>query len=389
MVIRDVETFILKVAADDAYLGTLRDGSEIGPGYSVREPWRSLYSDRFETLLVKVTADDGTAGWGEALAPVAPEVPGSIVDLLLAPVLRGMDATRPRPAWSRLRDLMRERGHLAGHQADALAAVDIALWDLAGKLAGRPVADLLGGAFRDELPVYVSGLPRPSDAARAWLARDWANRGATAVKLHLGYGVDADLATVDAVRSAAPALRVAVDAHWAYSFTEALRLAAGLAERSGWFLEAPLAPEDLAGHVELAGRSPVPIAAGESLRHRYEFRQWLDAGAVAIAQPDVGRTGITEAMVIAELAAARHVPVAPHHSTGQAVALAAGLHVAAAVELLTAFEYQPLSTEVGQRIVRTPLATGPARIPLPTGPGLGVDVDEEAIRVIAEESRTV
>ncbi|WP_199520927.1 mandelate racemase/muconate lactonizing enzyme family protein [Jiangella anatolica] len=389
MVIRDVETFILKVAADDAYLGVLRDGSTIGPGYTVREPWRSLYSGRFETLLVKVTADDGAAGWGEALAPVAPEVPGSIVDLLLAPALRGMDATRPRPAWSRLRDLMRERGHLAGHQADALAAVDIALWDLAGKLAGRPVADLLGGAFRSEVPAYVSGLPRPSDAARAELARDLAGRGATAVKLHLGYGVDADLATVDAVRSAAPALRVAVDAHWAYSLTEALRLADGLARRSGWFLEAPLAPEDLGGHAELAGRSPVPIAAGEALRHRYEFRQWLEAGALAIAQPDVGRTGITEAMVIAELAAARHVPVAPHHSTGLAVALAAGLHVAAAVELLEVFEYQPLSTDVGQRILRTPLAAGPARIALPAGPGLGVDVDEDAVRTIAEESRTV
>lgn len=388
MVIRDVETFILKVAADDAYLGSLRDGSAIGPGYTVREPWRSLYSDRFETLLVKVTADDGTAGWGEALAPVAPEVPGSIVDLLLAPVLRGMDATRPRPAWSRLRDLMRERGHLSGHQADALAAVDIALWDLAGRLAGRSVADLLGGAFRTEVPVYVSGLPRPSDAARAWLARDWAGRGAGAVKLHLGYGVEADLATVDAVRSAAPELRVAVDAHWVYSLTEALRLAEGLAERCGWFLEAPLAPEDLAGHAELAGRSPVPIAAGEALRHRYEFRQWLDSGAMAIAQPDVGRTGITEAMVIAELAAARHVPVAPHHSTGLAVALAAGLHVAAAVEQLEVFEYQPLSTDVGQRILRRPIAAGPARIPLPEGPGLGIDVDEETVRKLAEESRT-
>lgn len=388
MLIRDIETFVVKLRSDEAYLGALRDGSDIGAAYTVREPWRSLYSDRFEALLVKVTAEDGTFGWGEALAPVAPEVPATVVDLLLAPVLRGMDATRPRPAWSRLRDLMRERGHLVGHQADALAAVDIALWDLAGKLAGRPVAELLGGAFRDHVPVYVSGLPRTTDDERAVLAGEWVDRGATAVKLHLGNGVAADLATVDAVRAAAPSLRVAVDAHWVYSVTDAVRLAAGLAERGAWFLEAPLAPEDLDGHAELVRRSPVPIAVGEALRNRYEFGQWFDARALRIAQPDVGRTGITEAMVIAELAAARNLPVAPHHSTGLAVALAAGLHVSAAVEALEVFEYQPKSTDVGQRILRQPVAFRPDGFSLPTGPGLGIDVDEDTVRNIAEESRT-
>lgn len=386
MLIRDVETFVLKLDTEEAYLGRMRDGSEIGPAYTVRPPWRSLYSGRFETLLVKVTADDGTAGWGEALAPVAPEVPAAIVDRLLTPVLCGMDATRPRPAWSALRDLMRERGHLVGHQADALAAVDIALWDLAARLAGLRVADLLGGAYRDDLPTYVSGLPRTTDAERAELARDWAARGATAVKLHLGHGVAADLATVSAIRAAAPSLRVAVDAHWVYSVTDAIQLARGLGELGGWFLEAPLAPEDVAGHAELVRHAPVPIAVGEALRNRYEFGHWLERRALRIVQPDVARTGITEAMVIAELAAARHVPVAPHHSVGLAVALAAGLHVSAAVEDLAVFEYQPRPTEMGERILHRPLAVRPDGFPLPDGPGLGIDVDEDAVRRLAKES---
>ncbi|SCG54756.1 galactonate dehydratase [Micromonospora echinaurantiaca] len=386
MRIREVHTHVLKVHADEAYLGPKRDGSRIGGGYEVREPWRSLYSSRYETLLVEVVAEDGTTGWGEALAPVAPEVPAAIVDLLLAPVLVGMDATAPRPAWYRLRDLMRERGHLVGHQADALAAVDIALWDLAGRLAGLGVAQLLGGAFRTRLPTYVSGLPRPTDPERAELARDWADRGATAVKLHLGHGVAADLTTVDVVRAAAPGLRVAVDGHWAYGVDEAVALARGLAERGAWFLEAPLAPEDVVGHAELAARSTVPVAVGEALRNRYEFAQWLDARALRIAQPDVARTGITEAMAIAELCAARHVPVAPHHSVGMGVSLAAGLHVAAAVADLAAFEYQPTSTEVGSRILTGPVPLHPAAFDLPAGPGLGVDVDVEAVRALAKES---
>lgn len=378
-----VETFELRLDHHEAYLGALPDGNSVPSGYTVRPPWRSLYSPRFETLMVKVTADDGTVGWGEALAPVAPEVPGEIVRQLLGPFLVGRDALAPRPNWAALSDLMRERGHLAGHQADALAAVDIALWDLAGRLRDASVAELLGGAFREQVPTYVSGLPRPTDKERADLAADWAERGATAVKLHLGHGVDADLATVDAVRSAAPSLQIAVDAHWAYRPAEARRLADGLAERGGWFLEAPLAPEDEPGHARLSARSAVPIAVGETLRNRYEFARWLDINGLEIAQPDVGRTGITEAMAIAELCAAAHVPVAPHHSVGLGAALAAGLHVSAAIHHLLVFEYQPTPTDVAQRLLRTPLEFHPDHFPLPAGPGLGIDIDEAAVRRLA------
>ncbi|WP_419999786.1 mandelate racemase/muconate lactonizing enzyme family protein [Streptomyces boninensis] len=387
--ITDVRVYTLKLPHDETYLGRLDDGSELTDdrGYVVREPWRSLYSSRFETLLVRVTAEDGTAGWGEALAPVGPEVPGHAVAALLKPVLLGMPVGAVRPAWHRLRDLMRERGHLAGHQADALAAVDIALWDLAGRHAGLPVAELLGGAFRDVLPAYVSGLPRDTDAERAELAREWAEKGAYRIKLHLGRGVEADLATVDAVLGADPRLRVAVDAHWAYGLPDAARLGREL-ERRGrvLFLEAPLVPEDAAGHGELQRRLDLPVAVGETLRNRYEFADWLGRRAMSLAQPDVGRTGITEALAIAGLAAVHHIPVAPHHSVGLGVVTAAGLHLAAAVADMPFFEYQPTTWQVASRILRTPLAGGPGEgIPLPEGPGLGIDVDTEFIVKHAEE----
>lgn len=383
MLITRVDTFPLKLDADTAYLGPM---PAAGHNYQVRPPWRSLYSARYETLLVRLEAEDGTAGWGEALAPVGPEIPGSIVDLLLAPILRGSRADAPRPVSAMLRELMRERGHLVGHQADALAAVDIALWDLAARLARRPLATMLGGTFRDEVPTYVSGLPRPTDAERAELAAHWAGRGAGAVKLHLGHGVEPDLATVDAVRASTPELRIAVDAHWAYSVTEALRLTDELAHRDVWFLEAPLPPEDVAGHVELVARSNVPIAVGETLRNRYEFAHWLDARALRIAQPDVARTGVTELMAIVELCAAHHVPVAPHHSVGLAVSLAAGVAVSAAIEDLVAFEYQPTSAEVGDRIVGTALIRRPGSIPVPDGAGLGIDVDTDTVRRLVKEA---
>ncbi|MEN3609063.1 mandelate racemase/muconate lactonizing enzyme family protein [Plantactinospora sp. ZYX-F-223] len=374
MEIERVETHVVKLRPPEAYLGARPDGGD-GDSYYLRPPWRSLYSDRFETLLVKLTCVDGTYGWGEALAPVAPEVPQAIVDRLLSPALIGQDPRRVRPLWARLTGLMRERGHLVGHQADALAAVDTALWDLAGKAYGAPVHALLGGAYRTEVPTYVSGLPKPTDAARAELARDWVRQGVRAIKLHLGHGVDADLATYDAVAAAHPELRVAVDAHWAYDSADALRLGRALDERRAWFLEAPLVPEDVDGHRELAAAIATPVAIGEALRNRYEFRTWLAARAVDLCQPDVARTGITEAMAVAELAAAHHVPVAPHHSVGLGVAVAAGLHLAAAVEAMPAFEFQPGTMAVASRILTAPLPGGPVSFPLPDTPGLGVDVD--------------
>ncbi|MEV1145877.1 mandelate racemase/muconate lactonizing enzyme family protein [Micromonospora sp. NPDC049799] len=374
MKIERVQTWVLKLRPPEAYLGQRPDpGGD--DGYYLRPPWRSLYSDRFETMLVRITADDGRYGWGEALAPVGPEIPRAVVDRLLAPVLVGTDPRRVRPLWSRLTGLMRERGHLVGHQADALAAVDTALWDLAGKAHGAPVHALLGGAFRDRVPTYVSGLPRSTDSDRAALAARWVGQGVRAVKLHLGRGVDVDLATYDAVAAVHPELTVAVDAHWAYDLADALRLGRALDERRAWFLEAPLVPEDVEGHRELAGALTTPVAVGEALRNRYEFRSWLAARAVDLCQPDVARTGITEAMAIAELAAAHHVPVAPHHSVGLGVAVAAGLHVAAAVEAMPAFEYQPATMAVADTILTAPLAGGPVSFALPDAPGLGVDVD--------------
>lgn len=386
MRIEDVTTFVLKLSTDRTYLGLLEDGQPLSAdrGYVVRDPWRSLYSGRYETLLVRIRTDDGLVAWGEALAPVGPEVPAAVVDTMLGPWLVGQNPVNVRPMWHAMRELMRERGHLVGHHADAMAAVDIALWDLLGKATGQPVWQLLGGAERSRLPVYISGLPEPTDERRAALAAEWASKGATAVKLAVGKGVDADLATYDAVAEAAPGLRVAVDAHWAYRTGEAIRLGRELDDRGALFLEAPLAPEDTDGHAHLASRVMLPVAVGEAMRTRYEFADWLSRRAMGLAQPDVARTGITEAMVIADIASAHHVPVACHHSVGLGIAMAAGIHVSAAVNDSPFFEFQPDTVPMAQMILQEPLDLGPAGIGVPDGPGLGILVDEESITTMAK-----
>ncbi|GGF41797.1 mandelate racemase/muconate lactonizing enzyme family protein [Subtercola lobariae] len=385
--ISQIETFPLFLSKEEAADSYASDSAVEHRGYMVKPPWRSLYSPGYETLMVKITTDSGEFGWGEALAPVAPEVAAAIVDRLLTPLLLGENPQCVPVLWHRMSESMRERGHLLGHQADAMAAVDIALWDLRGKLESRSITELLGGSFTNPVPTYVSGLRGTTDAERAERAATMAERGVCRFKLHLGSGIDEDLATFDAVREAAPAAKIAVDAHWSYSLGDARTLGLELDRRRAWFFEAPLAPEDVKGHRDLAVALATPIAVGEAMRSRFEFADWLSQRAVQIVQPDIGRTGITEGMAIAGIADAFHARVAPHHSAALGVAMAAGIHVAAASQASLVFEYQPNTLPVANSILSEKLevkANGDFH--LPTTPGLGVTVDETKVRLLTRQN---
>ncbi|MDQ0649007.1 L-alanine-DL-glutamate epimerase-like enolase superfamily enzyme [Microbacterium natoriense] len=381
MKIARVQTFPLflsREVADDSYAG---DTGVAHRGYVVRRPWRSLYSPGYETLLVKIETDDGLIGWGEALAPVAPEVAAAIVDRLLTPLIIGEDPRSVRTLWHRMTESMRERGHLTGHQADAMAAVDIALWDLWGHATGLSVSELAGGRFAEVLPTYISGIRGSDDADKADKAAEMVEAGVRRIKLHLGTDIRTDLATYDAIRAVHPDLDVALDAHWTYRLGEAKALGRELDDRRAWFFEAPLAPEDVEGHRDLAASLATPIAVGEAMRSRFEFTDWLTRRAVGLTQPDIGRTGITEGLAIAAVADAFHAQVAPHHSAAFGIAMAAGVHVAASATSLLAFEYQPFTLPVANLILTTPLEVQPdGGFVVPTGPGLGVTVDEDAVQ---------
>jgi L-alanine-DL-glutamate epimerase-like enolase superfamily enzyme len=370
--------FLSKEDADNSYAG---ESAIEHRGYMVKPPWRSLYSPGYETLIVKIETDDGLVGWGEALAPVAPEVAAAIVERLLTPLIVGEDPRSVRTLWHRMSESMRERGHLVGHQADAMAAVDIALWDLWGHATGLSVSELAGGRFADVLPAYVSGIRGADDSERAERAAELIDAGVRRIKLHLGNDIRTDLATFDAIRAVHPDLDLALDAHWTYRLGEAKALGRELDARRAWFFEAPLAPEDVEGHHDLAAAIDTPVAVGEAMRSRFEFADWLQRRAVGLTQPDIGRTGITEGLAIAAVADAFHVQVAPHHSAAFGIAMAAGVHVAASSPSLLAFEYQPFTLPVANRILTTPLEVHPdGGFVVPAGPGLGVTVDEPVVR---------
>lgn len=380
MKITAVEAIPVRIKRDVAYLGSLPEGAN-DRQYFVRPPYRALYSAYFETVFVKITTADGVTGWGEALAPVAPEVVQTIVEQLLRPVLTGKNPLDGNVLWSMMYDLMRERGYYGGFMLDAISACDIALWDLRGKLLHQPVYQLLGGAYRETIPCYVSGLPRPTDQERVKLALEWTAKGFHAFKLAAGFGVKEDSASIAALRSAlGPDSPLLLDAHWVYTLDESIRLGRNLEALDAAVLEAPINPEDIDAHVKLAKAVAIPVAIGETERTRYQFQPWLTRRGADLLQPDVGRTGISELVKIAQMAETFNIPVAPHLSVGLGVCISASIHVAAAIPNLYMLEYQPPVFELANALLSQPLICTSGRYELPNGDGLGVEIDESRVR---------
>ena len=380
MSISKVEAIPVRIKRDQAYLGSLPEAAN-PQAYFTRPPYRALYSAYFETAFVKITTEDGAVGWGEALAPVAPEVVSTIIEQLLAPVLIGRDPLDGNVLWNIMYDLMRERGYYGGFMLDAISACDTAMWDLRGKILDRPVYQLLGGAYRDRVPCYVSGLPRPTAEERVDLALEFVAKGFSAFKLAAGHGVRADVASVKALRDALGAdATLLLDAHWVYALDEAVQLGQALTDLDVGFFEAPINPEDVEGHAQLAAAVAVPIAHGETERTRYQFRPWLMQRAADILQPDVGRAGISEVIKIASMAEAFNVKMAPHLSVGLGICIAATIHAAAAIPNLYMLEYQPPVFEIANLLLKAALTCEAGCYEIPRSAGLGVELDENRLR---------
>lgn len=348
--------------------------------------------DRRAVCLVRVTTADGCYGWGEGYGP-ARVVRAGVEHL--AQFIIGQNALHQAALWQtmyrRSLDYAR-RGVLAA----ALSALDIALWDIKGKLLGQPVAVLLGGPRRESVRVYATGMyfshgpdqpARLADEARLYLAQ-----GFTAMKMKVGLGIAEDVANVRAVREAIGASTpLMVDANHAYSLCEALALARALEPFDiGWF-EEPVSPEDYAGYRELRERSAIPIAGGECEYLCAGFRHLAVERCLDIAQPDLcAAGGLTEGQRIVALMQTFGINVTPH-CWGTGIAFAAGLHLASTLDVLPGRlrAAEPLlemdRTENPLRdALTTPLFCVEAgRVRLPTISGLGVDVDAALLREFA------
>ena len=342
-----------------------------------------LYPVHFETALIRITTDEGLAGWGEAQAPLAPEVVCEIVRLLLRPVLVGAEFDGSMEAiqhlWSRMYQSMRARGQTGGFMLDAISGVDIALWDLAGKIRQRPIAAMISADARDEVPAYWSGLAGTNIEQCMESAVGAAAAGFRVFKLFHDSTEQDLLARFDALaRRLGAETRIAVDALWRLDSASAPSFGHQLDRRGALWLEAPLPPEDASAHHELALAIRTPLALGESYRTLFELARFLECEATGFVQPDLGRCGITEFLRIAAAARRAGAQVVPH------VSIALGPQIAAAIHGAAAFgcpwlEFNANVLRVANRYLHDPLRIAGAAWLVPQGPGLGTTIREERL----------
>jgi D-arabinonate dehydratase/D-galactarolactone cycloisomerase len=339
-----------------------------------------------QAVLVKITTDQGLVGWGECHAPSAPRVHQAIVQDQFGPVLLGQDARQVEPLWERLYSTERVRGYSSGSYTEALAGVDLALWDLLGKYAGLPVYQLLGGAYRKKIPAYAALGGRTAEELRENAAKALAD-GFAAVKMGLSKGPGTN--DVARVAAAAEVFRgkgqVLVDSLGAYKLYEAVKIGRELDRigNVGWWEDA-LLPDDIDSYPRLADALETPLCAGEALSNRFQFRTLLQSKAIGIVNPDVCRAGgITETRRIAALADTFGVTWSPHVSTGTALYVAASLHLAAATSnLLISEGGRALAGPLGNRLLQQPIQSSSGFMMVPEGPGLGVSFDPEALAAV-------
>lgn len=369
-----IDVFTVAIPRDTPYLGALGPGETINArGYLVRRGNRTIYPTVDRSVVVRVTTASGAIGWGETYGLVAPAVIHALIDDVIAPIVTGRSAFDMQVIWEDLYDLMRVRGYQGGFWLDAMAAVDIALWDLAARAAGVPLRDLLGGRRRERIPAYVSGLPEPTLEARSALARSFVDRGFKAIKFAAVVSFDGIIQEMSALREAVgPDVALMVDLHWMHSPAEAVALIRRLEPLGLTFAEAPCKSEDVAGLAEVARQIGVPIAAGEEWRTVFDARPRLEARAISIVQPEMGHTGITQFMRIAQLAQAHHVRVIPHATIGVGLFAAASLQASAAILDLPFHEYQHSIFDRSARLLEGRLVCEAGFFELPEGPGLGV-----------------
>ncbi len=318
----------------------------------------ALYSTEFETCLVRVTLSDGMVGWGEAQAPLAPEVAAQVVKSLLSVAVEG-EEFRPDAAcigglWQRMYSTMRVRGQVGGFMLDAMAGVDLALWDLATQVLEQPLRSLLSGSPKVEVPAYVSGTPGRTVGERLAFVDSWYARGFRIFKLYFESDWDLLLEQIDRMKEAFDEIEVAVDALWHLPEGREIECAQELAERRVLWLECPLLPEDLKGHVELVHESGVRLALGESYRTRYEAEPFFEKEILTYWQPDLGRSGISETMELGRMAKRAGIAIVPHVSIAMPPQLNAAIEVCAGMINSPMCEFNPSVMEMANRFVERP-----------------------------------
>ena len=380
----------------------IKDIRTIALSYPCDPPYGSAggMQARRGALLVEIETDGGVTGIGEA--GLGGGATAAVIERDLKPLLLGEDPLLIEGLWQKMFARTRQYGR-RGVVMHAISGIDIALWDLAGKVARLPVYRLLG-ASRDRVEAYASSgfYSEGKDIdALAGEAEGYRARGFRGMKMKIGRNPstgsplrhlvahadvcvvepEEDIARVAAVRRAlGPKAKLMADVNCAWSPAFAIEMGRALEPYNLYWLEEPVATDDIDGSAQVAAALATPVAGYETETGLYGFRELIARGAVDIVQPDIAWTGgFSEGRRIAAFAQAHHRMVAPHAFAG-AVLLVASLHYAAAIPNALALEWDQNPNGLRDELLKEPLTLEPdGTVKLPERPGLGIELDRGAI----------
>lgn len=345
------------------------------------------------SVIVEVICADGESGFGECMCHgmQAPQIAAAFVENCFAPRIIGRSIFDVEVIWEELYNLSRPFGQ-QGAAVNALSGLDIALWDAIGKHLGQPICNLIGGQFRDRVKAYATGFYRveggryPEDAITE--ARGYIEKGFGAMKLKTGFGVQADIDYVRAVRAAIGYdVDLMCDFNSAYNQALARRLILELQDAKIEFFEELLSPEDIDGYASLRNLTPSYIAAGEEIFGKISYAKWLERGALDIYQPDLCSCGgFTECKKIAALCQAHNAMLIPH-------VWGSGIGLAASLQFIASLPPAPLCSNPMEPMLEYDQSRHPFRLDLihdgvvfengyvlvSQKPGIGVDVNRSVL----------
>lgn len=373
MNIIDVKVYILK--------------NELPRPFAASQGWITQRSG----TIVEVITDEGLSGWGEALCQGLqfPEISAITVQKALKPLLIGKNPLHTEVLFNDMYYQTRDYGR-KGAIIGAISAIDIALWDLKGKILNQPVYNLLGGPFRNKVQAYATGFFRLEGQGEKDRLREEAiahlESGLSIMKVKLGFGIEDDIEVMESIHSAVgDKVELMVDVNHAYSVSEAVQLGKAMEQYNLRWLEEPVIPEDKEGYALVKEKLNIPIAGGENEYTGFGFKDLFMKRALDIAQPDICIAGgFTAGKHIAHLAEVHGIIVNPH-VWGTAIGQYASLHYLAALPLANRslfakepiFEYDTSTHPFRTELVKNPLQHHNGWLDIPNGEGIGVEVDRE------------
>ena len=350
--------------------------------YPLIEPFANArsWSKTRNAGIVEIRTDAGIIGWGEGASTPSQ----AAIDTCLI----GKDPFDIEVIWDTM--------HQGRSNAAAISGVDIALWDIVGKALEQPIYRLLGGAFRNQIPAYATGLFKKDvpDITQTLMdeAKNYVDQGFSAMKMKIGFGEAYDVKNVAAVRKAiGDTIILAVDANCGYDVGTAIDVGQKIAENDLFWYEEPITTDDVEGYVEIRRSLNMRIAGGEGLQGRWGFRDLIQRRGYDIVQPDVSIAGgFTECRKIAAMASANHLRVLPH-MWGSSIRLAATLHWQATIPdspqalnpIPSLFEFDMTENGLRTDLAKVPIQMVDGHVPVPQEPGLGIEIDRAVLEKYA------